>query len=363
VKLLVLMGHSSPWANEIAASLKRLGHEIHVLDFDTLAFGGMPTDAADTEERLHAYDSTTLVRRPRAALAQHFALVLPLRRLARRLKPDATLCLYAGRFAFASYLAGVRPYIVYVVGSDVLLANAVQRRINRAVLTPASLVLANGKHLADATRQQAPAAKVESLLMGVDVDQWRPQPRHTIPRIFNHRLFTDVYNNNAIIRALAKLPPDTPRFQMIFASGGTQLEESIRLADRMLPPTIRGCVEFWRGNMRREEIRAALAETDIYVSMARSDGTATSVLEAMACGAFPILSDIPANRPFVQPGRGALVDADDDAALARRLEHALRNVAECRALADSIREYIRRTADASVNMALLSERLQWAAAQ
>jgi len=363
MRLLVLMGHTSPWANEIATALKRLGHDVHLLDFDTLAFGGMPTDAADTADMLRAYDSTTLVRRPRSPFAQHFALVLPLRRVARRIKPDVTLCLYAGRFALAAFLAGVRPYVVYVVGSDVLLAGRVQRLINGKVLTAASRILANGEHLTDATREQAPAAKIETLLMGVDVEQWKPRPRLEVPRIFNHRLFSDVYNNDLIIRALAKLPPDIPRFQMIFASGGPRLEDSITLADRILPARIRAYVEFWRGAARREDIRSALAETDIYVSMARSDGTATSVLEAMACGAFPILSDIPANRPFAQPmeGRGFLVNPDDDAELARRLEHALRNVAECRERSSTVRDYIRKTADASVNMALLSERLHWAA--
>ena len=363
MKLLVMMGHTSPWANGIASALKDLGHEIHLLDFDTLAFGGMPTNPQDTQALLGTYDSATHVPRPASSLAQHFALVGPLRHLARRIAPDLVLCLYAGRFALAAFLSGVRPYIVYVVGSDVLLAGRAQRLLKRRLLTSASLVLANGIHLATVTRAQAPAAKIETLLMGVDVEKWKPKPRLDVPRIFNHRTFLAVYNNEVIIRALAKLPPDIPRFQMIFASGGPELEQGIALADRILPARIRPLVEFWRGEARREDIRSALAQTDIYVSMSRSDGTATSVLEAMSCGALPILSDIPANRPFAGPesSLGALVDPDDDDALARQLEHTLRNIVEYRAGASAIREYIRSTADAAVNMPLLARRLQWVA--
>ncbi len=169
MKLLTLMGHGSPWSNEVALSLQSMGHEIHLLDFATLAKGGMPTNLADVTDTLRRYDSVLLIPRPRSQSLQHLALIRPLRRLARRIRPHLILCLYAGRFALAAYFSACRPYAVYVVGSDVLLAGALQRQLNRITLSAASLVLANGEHLAQQTRIQAPSAKVESLLLGVDV--------------------------------------------------------------------------------------------------------------------------------------------------------------------------------------------------
>ncbi len=150
---------------------------------------------------------------------------------------------------------------------------------------------------------------------------------------------------------------------MIFASGGPQLDAALSIADRILPKRVRGFVEFWRGNALRERILAALAQSDFYVSMTRSDGTATSVLEAMSCGAFPILSDIPANRPLVDTaaGIGALVPADDPAALARQLHGCLNDVARYRGMQGPIRDRVQSFADATVNHAVLAERLSWAA--
>jgi glycosyltransferase involved in cell wall biosynthesis len=353
------MGHDSPWANTITQSLQAQGHEIHVLDFEEMAFGGMPTNEADTKRFLERYDSAHLVTERRSFLA----LVGPLRMLARRLEPDLVLCLYGGRFSLAAYLSGVRPYAVYVVGSDVLLASRTQRWINRVVLNRAALVIANGEFLAAQTRKQAPRARVETLLLGVDVKTLQPRTRLAMPRIFNHRTFSATYNNESIIRALAALGPDVPPFEMIFASGGPQLEQAIALADAILPPHIRPRVQFWRGKALRNDILSALAESDFYVSMTRSDGTATSVLEAMSCGVFPILSDIPPNRPLVDlpAGIGALVPLEDQPALVDQIRRCLQDVPAYRARAERIRSHVSRFANSTVNLVSLARSLASAA--
>ena len=63
-----------------------------------------------------------------------------------------------------------------------------------------------------------------------------------------------------------------------------------------------------------------LANHHIYVSTARSDTTSVSLLEAMACGLFPVVTDIPANREWIDDGHnGRLFPAGDAAALGQAL--------------------------------------------
>ncbi|MFQ6061284.1 MAG: glycosyltransferase, partial [Thermoplasmata archaeon] len=55
-------------------------------------------------------------------------------------------------------------------------------------------------------------------------------------------------------------------------------------------------------------------------------GTSASLLEAMACGLFPVVSDIPANRAWIEDGKnGFLVPLDNQEILARRIVEALQD--------------------------------------
>jgi glycosyltransferase involved in cell wall biosynthesis len=65
----------------------------------------------------------------------------------------------------------------------------------------------------------------------------------------------------------------------------------------------------------------------ITVSIPSSDATAASVLEAMACGSFPVVSDLPANRQLVTDGsNGLVVPVDDVTATAAALRQAIDDV-------------------------------------
>jgi len=76
----------------------------------------------------------------------------------------------------------------------------------------------------------------------------------------------------------------------------------------------------------QEQLPRILSEADIYVSATSFDGTSISLLEAMASGAFPVVSDIAGNREWLT-GRGdsLLFDPNKTLQLTRCLELAILN--------------------------------------
>jgi glycosyltransferase involved in cell wall biosynthesis len=246
------------------------------------------------------------------------------------------------------------------VGSEVLLASALSRFFNRHVLSAAAVVFANGEYLAAKAVEQAPSAAIRSLLIGVDVQRLPLARFDTGPaRLLCTRGFAPVYNNEAILRALALLPPRLPDFRMVFVSGGVALASTIAVADRVLSSAMRARVEFL-GGVSYRAVLENLARSHIFLSMSRSDGTATSLLEAMACGLFPIVSDIPQNRPLVRPDEqnGVLVPLDDDIALAAAVGRAVANLDFCGSQAARNRAIAREVADAPRNRRALAEHLE-----
>lgn len=359
VRLIVLMTHDSPWANSVATSLCHNGHDVHVVDLPNSGVPAFHASARDLHEYHNRYEhhelSTAAIGRLRYVVAAG-----GLRKLARTLRPDALLVLYSGGFALTAFLSMIRPYVLYVVGSDVLLAGPVRRKLNRVLFRSAAHVFANGRYLAERAAEQAPGAHIEELLLGIDLSKLRPAVGGQVPRMINHRTFDDVYNNEDIVRAIARFPPDFPAFELVFLSGGPKLQSAIRLADRSLPVSLRQRVKFLGGGLDYDRVTDELSRSDIYISMSRSDGTATSVLEAMGTGLFPILSDIPQNRPLIDAdaANGALVSLGDVQSLSLKMQDSLLHVAACRSKADHNRAVIRRIGDASKNRSRLIHRLE-----
>lgn len=366
MRLALLTPSKCPWSRRLAGHLSALKNEVHLIDFQSAG-----------TSRLYLSHSTTFVQEHERLLRQattavHFlktrfrsnlryAAVAPqLGRLCRDLKADVLLSMYGGGWAASAYLSGMPRFAVYVVGSDILLAGAVNRVISRRVLTASRVVFANGDNLAARTRAIAPRANVLPLLIGVDPGEFEPceLPREPVV-VLCTRGFERVYNNAYLIEALGMLDDLAPRLRVVFSSSGSLLDEVRTLADRTLSPRMRQRVEF-RGGVANDELRRLLQSAHVYTSLSRSDGTSTSLLEAFACGSFPVVTDIPANQEWIDPptNNGLLVPLDQPAALADALRRAV-NDAELRRHARSLnRELVLERADARQTTAELARRLE-----
>lgn len=85
-------------------------------------------------------------------------------------------------------------------------------------------------------------------------------------------------------------------------------------------------------NLTAEEMANALASARVVVSPSVCDGTPNSLLEGMACGALPVVGDIPSVREWIIDGRnGLLADATNPRELAQHILRALTDdrLAEC----------------------------------
>lgn len=366
MRLLVIMATHSPWSQSVAASLTALGHEVHVVDMEkgsrrglvNASIAGIRDDFNRFQGRVAGVHFLTT---PVSGNLRYLLAAPQLRLLSRRLGVDMALALYGGGFGLLAYLSGIRPYCVYVVGSDVFLATAVARRISRRVFKAAAQVFANGKYLAERSREWAPGARVTELLIGVDTKQFTPADFSRRPvQIICTRGFEPVYNSGAIVRALARLPVGLPEYRMVFTSArNLGLSGAPALAERHLAPAVRARVEFY-GGVPYAAILQALSHSHIFVSMSRSDGTATSLLEALGTGLFPVLSDIPQNREWIDRGvgNGRLVPLDDDVALARALADCITHVDRLAAYSEGNRRLVFDRADAERTRLALSVALE-----
>jgi glycosyltransferase involved in cell wall biosynthesis len=95
---------------------------------------------------------------------------------------------------------------------------------------------------------------------------------------------------------------------------------SERWVDRL---EIRSNTRLWR-RLDRAQLRALFKRAQVFVSPSVHDGTPNSLLEAMACGCFPVVGDIESMHEWIRPGvNGLLVDATSPRSMADGIVAAL----------------------------------------
>ncbi len=172
----------------------------------------------------------------------------------------------------------------------------------------------------------------------------RPNPeREGKIVVLSNRHLLSLYNVEYLIRAVPHVVSRCGKVLFLVANDGERrsvIESMVR--EMKLFPWVR-----FLGRIPHEEMPALLNSSHIYVSTSPADGTSVSLLEAMACGLFPVVTDIPANREWIKDGEnGLLVPLDDEVALADNLYRAVTD--------DDLRRKARRA-----NTRLVQKKASW----
>jgi len=139
--------------------------------------------------------------------------------------------------------------------------------------------------------------------------------------VISNRNHLPIYNVSFLIRSIPTVLKAEPKTQFLIAGDGPQRESLEKEAAALNL----NCSVRFVGRVSHAEMPDLLARAEIYVSTALYDGTSVSLLEAMAAGLFPIVTEIPANLEWIDHGRnGFLVPVNDPVSLAGRIIDAVR---------------------------------------
>jgi glycosyltransferase involved in cell wall biosynthesis len=298
------VGHTRRWVEQLRAR----GHEVGLWSLEP----GPPWLAARPLPRVGLPDG---LRYPLAAPA--------LRRALDEFAPDLVDAQYVPNYGLLGALSGRHPLAVTAWGSDLLIAGGrdpLRRARTRFVLERADLVLTDAENLARAARALGAAPdRVHAISWGVDLARFGSSAPREPGLLFSARMHEPVYDLDTLIRGVAPHLARHPGARLVVAGDGSLRRAHEALAGELLPA---GRWQFV-GMLRPEELAGWLARADLYLSASRSDSTSVSLLEAMAAGALPVVSDIEGNREWVAEGEGArLFPAGDPAGLATALERA-----------------------------------------
>ncbi|MFO1326919.1 MAG: glycosyltransferase [Rubrivivax sp.] len=208
----------------------------------------------------------------------------------------------------AMRLGGVRARLVGSAwGSDILVTpgrGAVWRWITQRVLRACTLATSDSQVMAARMRELG-AGEVMVFPFGLDAMPPAPSAKDA-DLVFANRGLEPIYEPLRVLQVFEAMRAWRPSLRLVVANDGSQraavearaasgaLAGHVHLVGRLDAATQAGWYD-----------RAAW-----YLSLPRSDSVSVSVLEAMAHGALPVLSDLPANRELVRDRDNGLIVAD-----------------------------------------------------
>jgi glycosyltransferase involved in cell wall biosynthesis len=161
--------------------------------------------------------------------------------------------------------------------------------------------------------------------------------------VVSTRNFLPIYNVSLLIRAIPLVLKEEPEVKFIIAGGGPERQN---LEKEVNDLKISSHVQFV-GQIPHGEVPDLLRQARVYVSTSLYDGTSVSLLEAMACGAFPVVTEIPSNQEWIiNEQNGFLISTSNESHLARKIVEACRRPALL-------------TEASKKNRKIVEERAQW----
>ena len=241
-----------------------------------------------------------------------FRLLPALKRVLDELKPDL---IHAGPIqscAFMAAICGFHPLLAMSWGSDILL-DAEQdnfwRWITEYSLQRANYLLCD----CDAVKNKAAtfalfsSDQIIQFPWGIDLKQFSssvlPLPRlegweeSTI--IISTRSWEPVYGIDVVLESFALAYEQNQKLRLLLLGGGSlgatveQIIKMHKLQEVVLRP----------GIVNYQDLPQYFRTADIYLSACYSDGSSVSLLEAMASGAVPVVTDAPGNREWIEQGK------------------------------------------------------------
>lgn len=259
-------------------------------------------------------------------------------KILKEINPDFVHLHVDHQYSLASVLSRI-PFVLTSWGLEVQTlphASFIQKSLAKIAATKAHAVTVDAKFLQEIwVSMGIPEHKIKVIPFGVDMDRFNPNVDGSAIQRKLRIKKTDIvmistrpfYNNNhynveCLIRAIPIIVRSHENAKFIIKGAGP-LEGYLKRLVKEL--NVSKYVRFV-GLVSYDEVARYLCASDIYISTCFVDSTSVSLLEAMACGLPPVVTNILGNREWIENGEnGFLFPPKNPTALAEKVIQLIEN--------------------------------------
>ena len=273
------------------------------------------------------------------------ANVVPILSVLRAVKPHVLHAHYVRVYGWLAALSYFKPLVITVWGGDILedqgaFSDLFARKLTPFALRRAAAVTAHSKFLMKRVIELGkpesrvhmvgcPGVDRRQFKRGLNTDSLRREldgaASENGPFILCTRLMDKLYNTETIIKTIPLVLEEVPGTKFIFSEYAGERAYILDMKALVKRLTVEASAIFLK-TIPHERMPLFLNLAHVFVSIPDSDGMPQSLLEAMACGTVPVVSDLPQYSELIKNETNALVLPSKDAqALAKTIIRLLRD--------------------------------------
>lgn len=293
-------------------------------------------------------------------LAELTKAFLTIKSIAKKFNPDMVIAERTTSYGFLAALSGIKPSAIAQQGiTDLWPKNSptypLKKIIQQYAFKKADLIHAWGNAMAIQMKKNgADMSKVTILPKGINLSVFNYSENkndEAIHAVVTRSLYPE-YKHDIILKAFAKIKTEKIPFSLTLIGDGPEFQYLKKLARELY---IESEVIFL-GKIDNNEISNYLQKANFYISMPITEGVSASLFEAMACGCFPIVTDLPGNRHWIQQKvNGILVETENESKLAEELQWAFHNIAFTKKTLLANRKFVEENANYEKNMKIIAQ--------
>lgn len=292
---IVHVGSNSVHVKQFVSALKD-NHQItnHLIAEETCSFSGVDEELVVSYRKLSLGLILQNKKRVKAFLMKERPDVLHIHQLNR-------LAYFVSGIARALKI----PILSTAWGSDVLLIpqqNTLFKFLIKRTIKRSQIVTADAEIMIEAMKSLVPnGVEYRKVQYGIETVKGNEVKEKII---FSNRLHKPLYRIDQIVHYFSEVHSEFPTYKLVIGATGDETET---LKSLVKSYNLEESVEFV-GWLTHDQNKDWYAKSAYYISIPSSDGTSVSLLEAISAGCIPIVSDLPANREWVEDGKTGIIE-------------------------------------------------------
>jgi glycosyltransferase involved in cell wall biosynthesis len=326
--------HVKRWVDYFA----QRGHDVHLISF-------LPHTEYFENAKIHYVK--TLQGRIRLVpyIADPLLAFIQLQNLLRKINPDILHAHYVWDKTLSRVLMNFHPFIISAWGTDVFVIpkkSRIYRLITAAALNKADIITTTAVYMGEYLQKEfnIPEKKIMRIPWGIDLTTFHRGYTSEVkalknklsipdgsPVIISSRHMTPLYNIHSLVEAASHVIKDHPEAVFIFLRGYGSPEFEGALKSKAETWGVSQNIRFISQVLTPEQMAIYLNASDIFISIPLADQFASSIMEGMACGIIPIVSDIDVYTQYLTHGENAFfVDPSAPEQIAETISYCIEHL-------------------------------------